>query len=309
MRIPPPRVRRHSGRPPRRSGPDEGVTVTAPTAAPHEPIDPHEPTQTGPQARAEQRPARTVLITGGAGGIGQGIARAFLAAGDRVILADRDAVAAAAAADALGGEVAGDSTADAVASIALDISDSAAVAEAFAGLAKRGGVDVLVNNAGILSVHGAVTELDPEAYRSILEVNVIGTFGMTQAFARHRIAAGGGGAVVNISSIGGRQPTPGMGAYESSKAAVDSVTRWAAIELAAHGIRVNAVAPGPVLTPMLEMGMPEGSPAREAWAGRIPLGDLARVSDIAPAVVFLAGSGAAHITGVSLAVDGGQLLT
>lgn len=270
---------------------------------------PHEPTQTGPQARAEQRPARTVLITGGAGGIGQGIARAFLAAGDRVILADRDAVAAAAAADALGGEVAGDSTADAVASIALDISDSAAVAEAFAGLAKRGGVDVLVNNAGILSVHGAVTELDPEAYRSILEVNVIGTFGMTQAFARHRIAAGGGGAVVNISSIGGRQPTPGMGAYESSKAAVDSVTRWAAIELAAHGIRVNAVAPGPVLTPMLEMGMPEGSPAREAWAGRIPLGDLARVSDIAPAVVFLAGSGAAHITGVSLAVDGGQLLT
>lgn len=244
---------------------------------------------------------RTVLITGGAGGIGRGIARAFLAQGDRTILADRDPDAVVAAAEALGsGAVA----------LTLDITDPAAVAAAFAHLAAEGTpVDVLVNNAGILSVHGAVTELAPEAYRSILEVNVIGTFAVTQAFTHHRIAAGGGGAVVNISSIGGRQPTPGMGAYESSKAAVDSVTRWAAIELAAHGIRVNAVAPGPVLTPMLEMGMPEGSPARQAWASRIPLGDLAKVTDIAPAVVFLAGDGAAHITGVSLAVDGGQLLT
>lgn len=252
---------------------------------------------------ASQTPARTVLITGGAGGIGTGIARAFLADGDRVILADRDAVAVAAAAQ-LGADHPG------VESLALDITDAAAVTAAFAEFAAVGtSVDVLVNNAGILSVHGAVTELAGEAYRSILEVNVIGTFQMIQAFALHRIAAGGGGSIMNISSIGGRQPTPGMGAYESSKAAVDSVTRWAAIELAAHRIRVNAVAPGPVLTPMLQMGMPEGSPAREAWASRIPLGDLAKVEDIAPAVRFLAGADAAHITGVSLAVDGGQLLT
>lgn len=241
---------------------------------------------------------RTVLITGGAGGIGQGIAREFIAAGEHVILADRDATAVNAAATALGAEAR-----------ALDITDPAAVAAAFDHFSGAGGVDVLVNNAGILSVHGAVTELDPADYRSILEVNVLGTFVMIQAFARHRIAAGGGGAIVNISSIGGRQPTPGMGAYESSKAAVDSVTRWAAIELAPHGIRVNAVAPGPVLTPMLEQGMPEGSPARAAWASRIPLGSLARVDDIAPAVAYLAGAGAAHITGVSLPVDGGQLLT
>ncbi|MBC9953392.1 SDR family oxidoreductase [Leucobacter sp. cx-42] len=242
---------------------------------------------------------RTVAITGGAGGIGQGIAREFVEAGDRVILIDRDAATVGQAAAALG---------DAASAITLDITDAEAVAATFAGLAAAGTpVDVLVNNAGILSVHGGVTELTPEAYRSILDVNVIGTFTMTQAFARHRIAAGGQGSIVNISSIGGRQPTPGMGAYESSKAAVDSVTRWAAIELAAHSIRVNAVAPGPVLTPMLEMGMPEGSPAREAWSSRIPLGDLARITDIAPAVLFLAG--ASHITGVSLPVDGGQLLT
>ena len=258
------------------------MTSPAPTSSPS-------PGSTGP---------RTVLITGGAGGIGQSIARAFIAAGDRAILADRDAAAVTAAASELSAEA-----------LALDITDAAAVAAALNGLAERGGVDVLVNNAGILSAHGAVTELEPDAYRSILEVNVIGTFNMIQAFARHRIAAGGGGSIVNISSIGGRQPTPGMGAYESSKAAVDSVTRWAAIELAAHGIRVNAVAPGPVLTPMLEMGMPEGSAAREAWSSRIPLGDLAKTTDIAPSVVFLASTDAGHITGVSLAVDGGQLLT
>ncbi|MHA3682993.1 SDR family NAD(P)-dependent oxidoreductase [Leucobacter sp. HY1908] len=257
--------------------------------------------ETAPKAPQAPQAPRTVLVTGGAGGIGQGIAREFIANGDSVILADRDETAVTAAATELGATA-----------LALDITDAAAVAAAFENLAGSGnagntGVDVLVNNAGILSVHGAVTELTPEAYRSILDVNVVGTFTVTQAFARHRIAAGGGGAIVNISSIGGRQPTPGMGAYESSKAAVDSVTRWAAIELAAHGIRVNAVAPGPVLTPMLEMGMPEGSPARTAWSSRIPLGDLAKIGDIAPAVVFLAG--ASHITGVSLAVDGGQLLT
>lgn len=247
---------------------------------------------------------RTILITGGAGGIGRQLARSFAEEGARVVLADRDERALADAAEALGAEGV------AVERLVLDVGDAASVRRAFEDLTARGTpVDALVNNAGILSVHGSVRELSAEAYRSILEVNVVGTFLMTQAFAEHRIARGGGGAVVNISSIGGRQPTRGMGAYESSKAAVDSQTRWAALELAEHGIRVNAVAPGPVLTPMLEAGMPAGSPAREAWTRRIPLGELALVSEVAPAVLFLAGPGAAHITGVSLAVDGGQLLT
>ncbi|UOE44378.1 SDR family NAD(P)-dependent oxidoreductase [Agromyces larvae] len=242
--------------------------------------------------------SRTVLVTGGAGGIGRGIAAAFLDAGDRVVLADIDADAVATAAAELG-----------TGSVAVDITDASSVARAIAQVEQEHGpIDVLVNNAGILSVHGSVTELAADDYRSIVDVNIIGTFTMTQAVAKRFIAHGNPGAIVNISSIGGRQPTPGMGAYESSKAAVDSITRWAAIELAGHGVRVNAVAPGPVLTPMLAMGMPEGSPARAAWTSRIPLGKLAEVGDIAPAVVFLAGPSAAHITGVSLAVDGGQLL-
>lgn len=256
---------------------------------------------------------RTILITGGAGGIGRSIAVAFAALGDRVIIADRDARALETAASAVGAELSGPQasrTAGSVETLTLDITDAEAVSAAFDSL---DAVDVLVNNAGILSVHGEVTDLRPSAYASILEVNVIGTFTMIQKFANHRISSADqarpGGAIVNISSIGGRQPTPGMGAYESSKAAVDSLTRWAAVELADHGIRVNAVAPGPVLTPMLAASMPEGSEARSAWTSRIPLGELASVDDVAASAVFLTSAGARHITGVSLPVDGGQLLT
>jgi NAD(P)-dependent dehydrogenase (short-subunit alcohol dehydrogenase family) len=226
---------------------------------------------------------RTVLVTGGAGGIGQAVASAFADLGDHVVVADL----------APGG-------------IPLDITDEAAISRT---LDDVGPVDVLVNNAGLLSVHGRLLELPAVDMLRILRTNVYGTFLMTQHVARRMVARGRPGAVVNVSSIGARQPTPGMGGYESSKAAVDALTRWAALELAEYGIRVNAVAPGPVLTPMLAAGLPEGSPARQAWVDRIPLRRLASVEDVAAAVVFLASDAAAHITGVSVPVDGGQLLT
>jgi NAD(P)-dependent dehydrogenase (short-subunit alcohol dehydrogenase family) len=226
---------------------------------------------------------RTVLVTGGAGGIGQAVASAFTDLGDHVVVADL----------APGG-------------IPLDITDEAAMSRT---LDDVGPVDVLVNNAGLLSVHGRLLELPAVDMLRILRTNVYGTFLMTQHVARRMVARGRPGAVVNVSSIGARQPTPGMGGYESSKAAVDALTRWAALELAEYGIRVNAVAPGPVLTPMLAAGLPEGSPARQAWVDRIPLRRLASVEDVAAAVVFLASDAAAHITGVSVPVDGGQLLT
>ncbi|GAA1344208.1 SDR family NAD(P)-dependent oxidoreductase [Saccharothrix algeriensis] len=237
--------------------------------------------------------ARTVLVTGGAGGIGRAIATAFATLGDNVVIADVGGVPEAAA--ALG-----------VRGVTADITDEGSISRA---LDEVGPVDVLVNNAGLLSVHGRLLELPAADMFRILQTNVHGTFLMTQQVARRMVERGVRGAVVNLSSIGGRQPTPGMGGYESSKAAVDALTRWAAVELAEHGIRVNAVAPGPVLTPMLAAGMPEGSPAREAWVSRIPLRQMAAVEDVAAAVVFLAGDGAAHITGTSLPVDGGQLLT
>ncbi|WP_244328855.1 SDR family NAD(P)-dependent oxidoreductase [Streptomyces marokkonensis] len=242
---------------------------------------------------------RTVLVTGGAGGIGRAVAAAFAAAGETVVIADRDAQRVGETAEALG-----------VHSRVLDITDAASVnRELDSAQAEFGPIEVLVNNAGLLTVHGALLDLPGDDLDTILRTNVVGTFRMTQQVARRMVDAGVAGAIVNISSIGGRQPTPGMGGYESSKAAVDALTRWAAIELAEHGIRVNAVAPGPVLTEMIAVGMPEGSPQRQAWEGRIPLRRLAAVDDVAAAAVFLAGDTAAHITGISLPVDGGQLLT
>ncbi|WP_187369580.1 SDR family NAD(P)-dependent oxidoreductase [Fodinicola acaciae] len=236
---------------------------------------------------------RTVLVTGGAGGIGRAIAAAFRDLGDDVVVADlRDADVAA--------------TSLGIRGVAIDITDEDSIA---AALERIGPVDVLVNNAGLLTVHGRLMELPGADMLRILRTNAHGTFLMTQQVARQLVSRGRGGAVVNLSSIGARQPTPGMGGYECSKAAVDALTRWSAIELAEHGIRVNAVAPGPVLTPMLAAGLPAGSPARQAWLDRIPLRELATVEAVAAAVVFLASDVAAHITGVSLPVDGGQLLT
>jgi NAD(P)-dependent dehydrogenase (short-subunit alcohol dehydrogenase family) len=243
--------------------------------------------------------ARTVLVTGAAGGIGAAIAAAFQARGERVVLADIDAERVRALADATG-----------ALAVAADITDPDSIARALAEVeAQAGPVEVLVNNAGLLTIHGALLELTGADLDRILRTNVLGTFQMTQQVARRMVDRSVAGTIVNLSSIGGRQPTPGMGGYESSKAAVDALTRWAAIELSAYGIRVNAVAPGPVLTAMLAAGMPEGSPAREAWVSRIPLRRMAAAEDVAQAVVFLASDAAAHITGTSLPVDGGQLLT
>ncbi|WP_083649719.1 SDR family NAD(P)-dependent oxidoreductase [Amycolatopsis sp. CB00013] len=238
------------------------------------------------------------MVTGGASGIGRGVAEAFQSAGDRVVIADVDTRAAHDLAAELGAE-----------HVELDISDPGSVDAALTLVTDRfGPVEVLVNNAGLAGGGGPLVGLDIGVFDLCMRVNFRGTFLMTRAVGARMVETGTRGTIVNITSIGARQPTPGLGHYEATKAAVEALTRSAALELAPHGIRVNAVAPGPVLTPMTA-GFAADTAARAAWEARIPLGTIASVADVVPSVLFLASAGAGHLTGVSLQVDGGQLLT
>ncbi|MFF7244888.1 SDR family NAD(P)-dependent oxidoreductase [Embleya sp. NPDC008237] len=241
--------------------------------------------------------SRVVVVTGGASGIGAAVARAFAEHGDRVVIADRDTEAAEQVARELDGVP-----------IGMDITDPASVASALDRVvAEVGPLAVLVNNAGLVAGAGLLVELPIEVFDTVVAVNLRGTFTVTAAAARRMIVEGAGGAIVNISSIGARQPTAGLGHYEATKAAVDALTRTGAIELAPHRIRVNGVAPGPVHTPMTA-GLMSDPQARQAWEARIPLGRIAVPADVAPLAVFLASPAAAHITGTIVPVDGGQLL-
>jgi len=242
---------------------------------------------------------RNAVITGGARGIGRAIAERFCEAGANCLLADVDAAAAAATAAALGDSYPGAE----VRSVALDVTDADQVeAAAEAAVAGLGGIDVWVNNAGIYPPE-SLLETAAEEYRRILEINLLGTNLGVQSAARRMIAAGGG-VIINMASTAAHF---GSGAYSASKWGVRGITSGMARELGPHGVRVVAIGPTITETPGMAATRAEYDDAVEQLIAGIPMGRSAQPDDIARAALFLAGDGAALISGVTLLVDGGQM--
>ncbi len=246
---------------------------------------------------------RVVLITGATSGIGAGTARLFARHGARVMLSGRDR----ARGEAVQGEIAG---AGGEAELSLgDVADAAycdgLVAEA---VERFGRLDVLFNNAGI-AVNAAIDDMGDADWRALIETNISGSFYMARAAVRQMKAQGAGGAIINMASECALIAYEGLAAYSATKGAIVMLTKTMAIDHAADNIRVNAVAPGDIDTPMTDIGW-QGmglSPAevREKLKEHIPLGMVGAPEDIGHAVMYLASEAARFVTGAVLSVDGG----
>lgn len=239
---------------------------------------------------------RVAFVTGAASGIGFATTRFLLSEGWRVALADRDGGALDKALGTLG------AGARALA-LPLDITDEEAVAKAVAKAeSELGGLDGVLNSAGIAAdVPALDTKID--LFRRILDINVTGTFIVAQAAARI-MQRRGGGAIVNMASVSGLRGSKGRSAYGASKGAIVTLTQVLANDLARHGIRVNAVAPGPVETPMVKAMHVEAD--RALWHRYIPMKRYGTPEEVAKAIAFLLdGEKSSFITGEILAVDGG----
>ena len=233
-------------------------------------------------------------MTGAARGIGASIAAAFVAEGDQVVLVDRSSDVADTAAD-LGAK--------------STVCDLAEPHDARRGIAQAidtmGGIDVLVNNAGVFEIV-PLLEIDAEQWSRMFDINTRSMLLTIQVAARRMIDQGVGGRIVNMASMGGKDPAPGQAHYAASKAAVIALTQGAAKELGEYQITVNSLCPGYVLT---EMGADTRTPEMVAgWASQSPLGRCGTPDDVAAMAVFLASPQADYLTGQAFNVTGGMIM-
>jgi NAD(P)-dependent dehydrogenase (short-subunit alcohol dehydrogenase family) len=245
-------------------------------------------------------PGKTAIVTGAGQGIGLACAEALAEAGARVVVADRDAAAAKAATAQLCSRGYEADTA------LLDVTDSRRVAEVADDLASRyGRIDILVNNAGIARSETAAETVSDEHWLNVIDVNLNGTFWCCRAFGKHMLAARAGN-IVNIGSMSGfivNKPQEQC-YYNASKAAVHHLTKSLAAEWGSRGVRVNAVAPTYIETP-LNAFVKSNHRMYDAWIGGTPMGRMGQVEEIASVVLFLASEAASLMTGSIVLVDGG----
>lgn len=242
---------------------------------------------------------KVVIVTGSGSGLGQGIARRFAEAGARVIVnyfnSEQGAQNIVHEIRARGG--------DAIA-IQADVTKSDEVARLIAETVNAfGRADILINNAGIYPL-APFLEMTPAQWDEVVDANLHSAFLCTQAFAKQIVTQGGGGAVVNITSIEAENPAPLHAHYNAAKGGLLMLTRSTAFELGPHNIRVNAVAPGLIWREGIELGWPDGVARFQRTA---PLARLGMPEDVADACLFLASPAARWITGASLTVDGGVM--
>ena len=235
---------------------------------------------------------RVAVVTGGGAGIGRGIARGLAAFGASVAIWERDPDTAASAAEEVGGLA-----------IPTDVRASGEVDEALATtIAELGPVSILVNNAGGV-FFSSLLETSENGFDALYRANLKHVIVCTQRVARSMVEAGSGGSIINITSIEGVRAAPGYASYAAAKAGVINFTKTAALELALHGIRVNALAPDITLTEGMVAVAPPGAEA--SFGLTVPMGRAGHVDEMAGAAVFLAGDLSSYVTGQTIHVDGG----
>lgn len=254
---------------------------------------------------------KTALVTGGATGIGEGIARVLAAAGATVAIGDIDVEGAERVAAEIGGTA-----------VRLDVTDAEQSAAAINAIGAGLGLDILVNNAGSYREAGSILDQSHESWHRSIDINLVSLFNCSKPAASLMVAGGRGGSIVSIASVDGSLPCLGTG-YDTAKAGAIHFTRSLAVDLAPYGIRVNAVSPGHVPVPTLQKihtgELPPLWPTNSSKTGlmgplmkqrskNIPLGRSGTPEEMAHAVLFLCSGAAAYVTGQNINVDGGWTL-